>query len=170
MNAARGILKDDEIELLARSIERGGGAISWKDNFDGTKSPYEINANYFDALDVPGEQIQMSKQVSRFVTAHAILLALRGLPGLYLHSLVGSRGWPEGVSQTGRKRSINREKLDLGTLSAELSDDRSRRAQIFGGIGALLRARRNASALSPQAPQRVLDAGANIFALVARRR
>ena len=157
---------EDEIEELARSVEKDGGTISWKNNSDGTTSPYEINANYFDALHAPGERIEVDEQVRRFITAHAILLALRGLPGLYFHSLFGSRGWPEGVLRTGRKRSINREKLDLRRLTSELSDNQSLRAQIFKGIGHLLRARRDAPAFSPLASQHVLQDGGKIFAFV----
>ena len=80
----------------------------------------------------------MDLQVQRFITAHAILLAFKGLPGLYFHSLFGSRGWPEGVTQTGRKRSINREKLDQNELTAELRDAGSLRSQIYGRIEALV--------------------------------
>ncbi len=112
----RGILSDDDIQGLIGRIEDAGGLVSRKSNSDGTSSPYEINANYFDALRRPGEHLGTRGEVERFVTAHAIMLAFKGLPGLYFHSLVGSRGWQEGVNQTGRKRSINREKLDEQVL------------------------------------------------------
>ena len=50
------------------------------------------------------------------MTAQAIMLALVGVPGIYFHSLFGSRGWREGVDLTGRNRTINRQKFDLPAL------------------------------------------------------
>ena len=67
-----------------------------------------MNVNYLDALFDPAEPVELT--VKRFVTAHAILLALAGMPGIYLHSLFGSRGWPEGVALTGRNRTVNSRK------------------------------------------------------------
>jgi sucrose phosphorylase len=166
LNPVRGILAKDEIEKLTRSVEKGVGRLSLKSNPDGTTSPYEINANYFDALQRPGEMTGMDLQVQRFITAHAILLAFKGLPGLYFHSLFGSRGWPAGVTQTGRERSINREKLDQDELTAELRDAGSLRSQIYYRLRHLLGVRSRLPAFSPQAAQRVLDGGRSIFAVL----
>jgi len=166
LNPVRGILTEGEIEELTRTGDDGGGRISLKSNPDGSSSPYEINANYFDALERPGETIDMNLKVQRFITAHAILLAFKGLPGLYFHSLFGSRGWPEGVAQTGRKRSINREKLDRDKLTADLLVAGSLRSQIYTRLRLLLAARRSLPALSPRAAQRVVDGGRRIFAML----
>ena len=166
LNPVRGILTESEIETLARTIAEGSGRLSLRSNPDGTTSPYEINASYFDALEGPSEKLAMELQVQRFVTAHAILLAFKGLPGLYFHSLFGSRGWSAGVAQTGRFRSINRQKLDRNQLTAELLDERSLRSQIYSRLRHLLRARSRLPAFSPRAGQRVLEGGPSIFALL----
>jgi len=166
LNPARGILTDAEIEELVRDIQSAGGLVSTKSNQDGTSSPYEINVNYFDALAQSGENLSLDQTVRRFLTAHAILLAFKGLPGIYFHSLVGSRGWPEGVQETGRKRTVNRQKLDLRTLTAELSDPQGRRGQIHAGLQQLLRVRRGQAAFSPWAAQHVLAVSGALFALL----
>jgi glycosidase len=166
LNPARGILTEAEIDGVIRDVEATGGLVSSKRNPDGTSSPYEINANYFDALSRPGEHLDLDLTVRRFLTAHAILLAFRGLPGIYFHSLVGSRGWPQGVRETGRKRTVNRQKLDLRRLAADLAEPRGRRAQIHAGLRRLLQVRRTATAFSPWAAQRVLPARGALFALV----
>jgi glycosidase len=91
LNPARGILRDDEIDaLVARTIAHGG-LVSYKANSDGTSSPYELNINYFDALNDPNARESLDTQIDRFVCAHAIMLALVGVPGIYFHSLFGSR-------------------------------------------------------------------------------
>ncbi len=166
LNPVRGILSEDEIQRLVGLVEELGGLVSRKSNPDGTSSPYEINANYFDALKRPREHLGTRGEVERFVTAHAILLAFKGLPGLYFHSLVGSRGWPAGVNETGRKRSINREKLDEPVLTAQLSDPGTVRSQVYGGLANLLKARRMVPSFSPHAPQRILHGNDQLFAFV----
>ena len=166
LNPARGILAEWEIEQLIRDVQATGGWVSSKSNPDGTSSPYEINANYYDALAGPAQTVSLGLAIRRFITAHAILLAFKGLPGIYFHSLVGSRGWPDGVRRTGRKRTVNRQKLDFKELVAELSEAGGRRGQIHGGIGRLLEVRRSQGAFSPWAAQRVLRAGRHLFALV----
>ena len=50
------------------------------------------------------------------------MLALAGVPGIYFHSLFGSRGWPEGVAQSGHKRAINRQKIDRAEVERALND------------------------------------------------
>ncbi|MEW6650048.1 MAG: alpha-amylase family glycosyl hydrolase, partial [Chloroflexota bacterium] len=110
LNPARGILPESEIEWLVGDVQKMGGLIGYKSNPDGSQTPYELNINYLDALaDYTGQQEQ-DVLVSRFLTAYAVLLSLAGLPAIYVHSLLGSRGWIEGVARTGMNRSINREK------------------------------------------------------------
>lgn len=48
-------------------------------------------------------------QVARFMATQAIMLTLRGMPGIYFHSLFGSRSWLTGVRATHRNRTINRQ-------------------------------------------------------------
>jgi sucrose phosphorylase len=106
--------------------------------------------------------------VDRFVAAHAIMLALVGVPGLYFHSLFGSRGWPAGVALTGRNRTINRAKLPLDALEAELADPAHRRHAVFQRLARLLAARAASPAFDPLGEQQVLDAGPAVFALLRR--
>ena len=100
------------------------------------------------------------------MASQAILLAMIGVPGIYFHSLFGSRGWLEGVAQTGRNRTINRQKLALPALEAELADPRSLRAQVFRRYTRLLRARATSPAFHPNGGQRVVSCGDAIFALL----
>ncbi len=164
LNPLRGILPEAEIDELAHSMELRGGLISYKNNADGTQSPYEVNINYLDALSIPGEPVEMA--ISRFISAHAILLAFAGMPGIYFHSLFGSHGWPEGAAQTGRNRSINREKLNRDILQSQLDDRNSMRAQVFGRLSHLIAIRASHSAFTPYGTQRVLECNPGVFALL----
>ncbi|GAB4543417.1 MAG: hypothetical protein Fur002_15350 [Anaerolineales bacterium] len=50
-------------------------------------------SNYFDALSNPNGDESLDLQIKRFMSAQAIMLSLIGMPGIYFHSLFGSRGW-----------------------------------------------------------------------------
>jgi sucrose phosphorylase len=154
-----------QVEALVQGALAHGGRVSYKHNPDGSQSPYELNINYFDALSDPAGGEDEGLQVRRFLAAHAILLALRGVPGIYFHSLFGSRGWPQGVDLLGHNRAVNRQKLALDELTAELQDPSGRRRIVFDWLAAMLRARAAEPAFDPYAPQEVLDVGAGIFAL-----
>lgn len=166
LNPARGILRDSEIEAMVERVRACGGLVSYKNNPDGSQSPYELNVNYFDALSNPDDKEPLDVQVDRFLVAQAIMLALMGMPGIYFHSLFGSRGWAEGVKQTGRNRTINRQKLERAALEHELAEPGSQRSRVFHGYSRLLKARAGNPAFNPYAPQRVIECGDAVFAVL----
>jgi len=161
-----GILPDEGVALLVERAKAHGGAVSYKANPDGTQSPYELNINYFDALSDPAAGEPPDVQASRFLVSQAIALAFMGMPGIYIHSLLGSRNWNDGVRQTGHLRSINREKLDLGTVEAALADPGSLRARVFFAYRDLIARRTGERAFHPNGPQTVLDLHPALFALL----
>jgi glycosidase len=165
VNPARGILPEAEIEALVRRVQAHGGLVSYKHNSDGTQSPYELNVNFFDALSDPAGGEPLEAQAARFMAAQAIMLALVGMPGIYFHSLFGSRGWPEGVAETGRNRSINRRKLEAALVEAELAQAGSLRRLVFERYRRLLLARARSRAFHPLGRQQVLYLGEAVFAL-----
>ncbi len=165
LNPAKGILTTAQIDALVQQTMQHGGLISYKQNADGSASPYELNINYFDALSDPNGNEELRLQVARFMAAQAVMLALQGVPGIYFHSLFGSRSWAEGVRQTGHNRTINRKKLELVPLEAELEDAQSLRAQVFGSFVQLLKQRAGSHAFHPLGSQKILDMGTSIFAV-----
>lgn len=181
LNPARDILSQTEIDaLVTRTLERGG-LISHKNNPDGTVSPYEMNVNFLDALterDGEGEkretrgegeivetrEIEMG--VARLLCAHAIQLSLAGVPGIYFHSLFGSRGDRAGADASGIARRINRQKFSRAELERDLADKNSRRSKIFTRLAEMLRVRGQYAAFHPQAAQEILQGDARVFAVL----
>lgn len=104
-------------------------------------------------------------QVKRFIAAQAIMLSMIGVPGIYFHSLFGSRGWTEGVQQTGRNRSINREKLQFDELQNQLEDKNSLRSKVFAKYSELLKTRSSSSAFDPHGTQIIRDLHPAVFAV-----
>lgn len=166
LNPARGILPQPEIDFLVERCLAHGGFISYKHNADGSKSPYEMNVVYFDAVNDPAVDEPATMQVDRFLVAQAIMLAIAGVPGIYFHSLFGSRNDRPGALQSGINRRINREKCLRKELEGELATPTSLRAAVFGRFSALLRARREHAAFRPRAAQKIYSFNPRIFALL----
>ena len=166
LNPVRGILSTAEIDALTAAVLRHGGLVSSKTNPDGSDSPYELNISYFDALSDPQARETLETQVDRFMVAQAILCCLVGVPGIYFHSLFGSRSWKEGVQQTGRSRTINRQKFTRAELEAELSNPDSLRARVLARYTHLLEARGSMPAFDPYGQQLILNAGDAIFGVL----
>ena len=149
---AEGILTKEQQQELVDATLRNGGVVSYKDNGDGTRSPYELNINYQDAL--AGPECSDKERIGRFLAAETLLLSMQGVPGIYIHSLLGSRNDYYGKEISGIPRRINREQLDYETLTEQLEKDTNRKL-IFDTIINRLKIRRKESAFSPQASQRV---------------
>lgn len=166
VGGARGYLTEDEIGSVARRTEELGGNVSYRVAPDGTRVPYELNVNYLDALGDPRQDEPDELVAERFLTSQAVMLSLQGVPGIYFHSLFGSRGWVDGVTQTGASRTVNRQKLRRARIEADLRTHGSLRARLFNGYRRLLVARSSHSGFSPAADQRILDLHDSVFAVL----
>jgi len=165
LRPAEGLLTRSEINQLADLSRAHGGGVSFRAEADGRLSPYELNTVYFEALTPVDSTEPLATQVDRFLSAQSILLALQGVPAIYVESLLGSGNWIEGVKQTGRLRTINRQKFDRRALERELADVSSRRHQVFHRLLRRIATRIAQPAFHPNAAQRVLDTPASLFAV-----
>jgi sucrose phosphorylase len=165
VNPVRGILASAEIDALVRRAQEHGGFVSFKQNPDGSQSPYELNVNYFDALSSPTLDEPLETQVRRLLVAHAIQLSMAGLPAIYFHSLFGSRGDRAGAEASGIPRRVNRQKCGRAVLEGELADPASRRSRVLAGLTAMLRRRQASPAFHPFGRQEVLVTDPRVFAL-----
>ncbi|KHE67226.1 sugar phosphorylase [Halobacillus sp. BBL2006] len=164
LRPVEGILDEREVQAMVDRVKENGGYVSYKDNGDGTKSPYELNINYLSALK-KGEEPQQ-QTVERFIAAQTILLSVKGVPGIYIHSLLGSQNDQNGVEATGRNRSINREKLPVQELKQELETEGSLRETIFNGFLKRVEKRKAERAFHPNAEQEVLFLDDRLFTIV----
>ena len=162
-----GIVADEEIACLAEIVLKNGGRVSSKSNPDGSQSPYEFNIVYLDALRDPAAS-DGSTDIARFLVSQAVQYALPGVPATYIHSVLGSRNWGEGVEKTGMARSINREKLDADAVEKQLSDPDSFRSRVFYPYLEMIRIRRSQPAFHPNATFRVLRGDPRVFACERR--
>ena len=73
----QGILDDNELNKLMEMMESRGGKVNWKSNSDGSKSPYELNITYYEAMSDPKSA---SIGMRRFLCSQALALSLQGIP------------------------------------------------------------------------------------------
>ncbi|HXK43659.1 MAG TPA: sugar phosphorylase [Anaerolineae bacterium] len=162
---ARGFLTEAQVQALADQTLAHGGRVSYKANSDGSVSPYELNITLYDFLNDP-EKPDPAVDTQRFLASQAILLILAGVPGIYVHSLFGSRNCHECFAATGQARSFNRRKFDLAALEADLADPQQHTGHVLESLRTMLRLRRGEPAFHPDGEQRLLDLGPALFAVL----
>lgn len=162
LRPVEGMLDSGQVQVMVDAALRNGGRINYKNNSDGTKSPYEMNINYMDALRLDEDDDQ--KHQKRFLAAQAILLSMIGVPGVYIHSLLGSGNDIPGMELSGINRRINREKLEDERLTKELGQE-GRRRSIYRQMLKMLEVRAKESAFNPFGRQKVLTLDQGVFAV-----
>lgn len=164
VNPVRSLVPEEEIGALIRHLqEKSGALVSYKENGDGTESPYEVNVTYFSALQ---EAYDFETAKRRYLNAHGVLLGMQGDAAVYINSYLGMENDKEGVRRTGRNRSINREKHACAALTGELERAESRQGQIRRELERLIRVRKGCDAFDAHADQRVLEEQEELFAYV----
>ncbi|MDA9556479.1 sugar phosphorylase [Vibrio sp.] len=158
-----GILSDDDRMAMCRMVERKGGRVNYKNNSDGTQSPYELNINYLSAITEPTDSDAV--KAAKFIAAQSILLSFIGVPAIYYHSFLGSENDIASMIESGINRRINREKLDLLALESELNVEGSLRRRVYKEMIRLLHIRQNHTAFSPESEQCILDLDNGVFGL-----
>ncbi len=159
-----GILPRKEIDWLVKLVKKNGGYVSYKKNSDGSESPYEMNITYVDAL--LNKDIEVDTyHARRFLATQAIQLVLPGVPAVYVHSILGSHNWEEGVAYTQRARTINREKVQVNNVLSELEDHETFRSRIFFPYIELIKIRKKQQAFHPNSSFEVLEIGHKVFGI-----
>ena len=162
LRPAEGLISDRELDNLSAIMENFGGRVSYRQLPDGTNKPYEINISLFDGLQ--GTDKGPDKfGLQRFICAHTIMLGLEGIPGIYIHSLLGTRNDYERLKKTGQNRAINRHQWDYHELTDQLKNSNSSHYQVYHQLTNLLKIRSNQPAFHPNATQFTLHLGNNIF-------
>ena len=162
LRPAEGLLEDQELTSLVNTMQNFGGRISWRTTEDGKQKAYEINIALYDALQgtIKGAD---KWGLDRFICAHSIMFGLEGIPGIYIHSLLGTGNDYEKVKNTSHTRSINRHKWDYTNLQEQLASPYSQQSKVHARMIKLLNIRKEQPAFHPNATQFTLQLGEQIF-------
>ncbi|WP_440904068.1 sugar phosphorylase [Catenovulum sp. SX2] len=161
LRPAEGLLDEDELATLANTVNMFGGKVSWR-TANGSNKPYELNISLFDALQGTFKGTD-KYQIDRFVCAHAVMLALEGIPGIYIHSLLATTNDYERMDNTSHNRSINRHQWDIQALEDALANQFSHHSKVFKRMCALIEKRIAQPAFHPNAVQFTLQLGEEIL-------
>ena len=157
-----GLLPEREVQDLIDCMHRFGGFVSMKANPDGTESPYEINISLFDACMGTRRGVD-HLQVQRFLCSQAIMLAMQGIPAVYIHSLTASPNDLNHVEQTGRTRSINRRIWNWDELECLLENPVTPQAEVYREVIRMIDIRRQQAAFHPSARQDIIRINSDIL-------
>ncbi|WP_353517989.1 sugar phosphorylase [Thalassotalea sp. SU-HH00458] len=162
LRPAEGLLSEEEIGALVQTIEGFGGKISWRTSDNGEQKAYEMNISLYDAMQ--GTTTGKDQwNFERFVCAHAIMFALEGIPGVYIHSMLGTQNDYKKLEHTHHNRSINRRRWDKELLSQALEDNNLHHKKVLSSLSSLLEIRINQPAFHPNATQFTLHLGLQLF-------
>lgn len=167
LRGSEGLLSDAQRDLVVQHVLGNGGLASMRTLPDGSEAVYELNTTYLDALATREEAGDGVVVAAKGLAAHSVLLALSGVPAVYVHSLLGSANDPDAAAQSGVNRRISRATLDVETLVAELDHDVRRRAMLRG-LQTMLSVRAEHLAFDPFTAHEVLDLGPRVFTVVRR--
>lgn len=162
LRPAEGLLSDQELNSLIQTMQNFGGRVSWRTSETGEQKAYEINIALYDALQgtTKGED---KWGLERFLCAHAIMFGLEGIPGIYIHSMLGTRNDYEKLKHTHHNRSINRHRWDYPELQEKLGLERNEHRKVLDRMLELVDIRTAQPAFHPNATQFVLHLGLQLF-------
>ena len=159
-----GLLPKEEINEFLNAMRDRGGYISTKSNTDGTESPYELNISYFDAFRSAHDG-DNQWHIAAFLLSQIVAMSLKGIPAIYIHSLLATPNDYLGVERSGLTRAINRRKLDRSETEVLLADSASEPGRVFRAYRRILQLRRQQAAFHPDGLQRVLSLPDDLFAV-----
>ena len=102
------------------------------------------------------------------MASRIISLVIQGVPGIYLHSLIGTRNDIEAVLTSHSNRDINRTLIDVHSIFEALDDPFSKISRINRELGRLITIRTKQRAFHPNGDQRILKISPSIFAVLRR--
>ena len=162
LRPAEGLLSEQELDDFIKTMQGFGGRVSWRAAEGGKNRAYEVNISLYDALQGTTKGPD-SFGKERFICAHAVMLALEGIPAFYIHSLFGTGNDYERVKHTNQNRAINRHQWDCAELEEGLADPKTHHHQVFERLGQLIKIRRQQAAFHPNATQFTLQLGRALF-------
>ena len=162
----KNILKPEEINFLVSKAREHGAFVSYRTGANGQDEPYEINSTWYSALNFDSGDESQSLQIQRYVASRSIALVLKGVPGIYLHGLIGTSNDIDTVIKTKSKRDINRQIIEESALVEQLQAPDSKLAQLSKVLGRLLEIRVRHKAFHPQGNQQIFSLAPQCFTVL----
>lgn len=147
---AEGFLTNEEINDLVELCHSRGGLHGTYDR-NGVPLPYELNISFPDLFGGADDPLM----VDRILLLHTIVLALAGVPAIYINSLMATTNDNSAVEADGVRRSINRGRVDVDDVPR--ANDGTWQGRLFAGLLERAALRRNHTAFHPEGAQSLRD-------------
>ena len=153
-----GLISDSDYKNLIKKLKLKKSLFTTRKK-DNKNLIYEANITFYDALKENDKY-----DVDRFISAHAIVLSIEGIPAIYVNSLLGSKNYFDGVRKTNANRTINRQKWNLNQIK-KIMNSISDQTKIFHSIKKLIEIRKKQKAFHPNATSFTLQLGEKLFGI-----
>jgi glucosylglycerate phosphorylase len=153
LRPVEGVLSAAAITALVEVCERGGGTVNRRRLPDGSAAPYELASTWYSLM--AAIDPEPDRALAKHLLSQAFVLALQGIPLLYVHVLLASQNDVEGYQRSGIARDLNRRDLRVRELEQIMSQPSSRSARATSEIRRMLQLRASSTCFHPDASQRI---------------
>ncbi len=155
LRALEGIMEEKRIHNLLVESEKRGGLVSHRRMSNGQDQPYELNISWWSAMSNCGSDITLF-QFERFLLSQVFTLSLKGVPALYLPSILASPNDIDTFRKTGQRRDLNREKFEANKLLVLLKNFDSPASKNISYLSHIIKVRSRLSSFHPEAYMKCL--------------
>jgi glycosidase len=159
------VLPKRQVNFMIKKAKEHGSLISYKSDGKGERIPYELNVTWWSAINKADDKVSEELQLQKYLASVSIALVLKGVPGIYLHSLLGSKNDMRSVSKSNHNRDINRRNLSAQGLKKILSEDTIYK-KVFESYTELVKIRSNNKAFHPIAEQKIIAQNDKVFSIL----
>ncbi len=164
MRPAEGYLNKDTLNNLFKRLRKNGAQLSYRKLNKTQKKVYEVNITLFNAFKNTDYDKKGLYSLERYVSAHAIMFSIEGVPAVYFNSIFGKANDEYKYVISNNKRDLNRYKWNKSKLDRFLKDKKSKQKIYYDHITNLLKIRKKQKAFHPNASMRCLSFGKKILA------
>ncbi|MDZ7700518.1 MAG: alpha-glucosidase C-terminal domain-containing protein [Deltaproteobacteria bacterium] len=104
--------------------------------------------------------------MKRYLASRSIALALKGVPGVYVHGALGTANNYDLADKTGLNRDINRSMIYSDVVERDLRDPDSKVSLLLSYGSRLNLTRTQNRSFHPRGSQKVLDLSSDVFAVL----
>ena len=150
-----GLMPPSRLMDLLIACEQRGGLVSHRRWAAGNEVPYEINISWWSAM-ADGGLDPSYWQRERFLLTQLMVLALPGVPALYLPALLATANDLGRFRRTGHRRDLNRPQFKKSSVERRLQDPDSDAAAVLVALKQAIAVRATQPALHPDGQLQVL--------------
>ncbi len=164
MRPVEGYLNKIALNSLFKRLKKNGAQLSFRKINKTQKKVYEVNVTLFNAFKNTDYDKKGLYSLERYVSAHAIMFSIEGVPAVYFNSIFGKANDEYKYVISNNKRDLNRYKWNKVKLDRFLKDKKSKQKIYYDHITNLLKIRKKQKAFHPNASMRCLSFGKKILA------